>query len=202
MNLNNLSTVTMFVGLPGCGKTTLAAHLTKAALKYKKKHRTFRVFSNVPIKGALDFDWKIDFGNFDMSYSLILLDESGLEVDNRSWDKNFTRDKVEFLKLLRHYKSKLICFSQTWQDTDIKIRSMVGKLFIVRKSLIPMCTCAIPVFRKIDVDEETKDFKEIYYKDFPLLRFFSTKRILRPLYYNMFDSWECPEKPKKDFETF
>lgn len=93
-------------------------------------------------------------------------------------------------------------FSQTWNDCDIKIRSMVGKLFIVRKSLIPGCTCAIPVFRKIDVDDDTKEFKELYYKDFPLLRLISTRRIFRRFYYKLFDSWDCPEKPTKDFNTY
>ena len=79
---------------------------------------------------------------------------------------------------------------------------MVGLLYIVRKSLILGCSVAIPVFRKIDVDEETHDFKEIYYKDFPLLRLFSTKRIIRRFYYKMFDSWDCPELPKKNFDTY
>lgn len=197
IKIRDMSTVTMFVGLPGSGKTTIAASLVKYCLK-----KGIKVFSNVPIKGALQYSWKEDYGNFDMSQALIILDEAGLDLDNRNWEKNFNRDKVEFLKLTRHYKSKLVVFSQTWNDCDIKIRSMVGKLFIVRKSLIPGFTCAIPVFRKIDVDDETKEFKELYYKDFPLLRLISTKRIFRRCYYKMFDSWDCPEKPQKDFDTY
>lgn len=194
---DRLSTVTMFVGLPGSGKTTYAASFVKQCIKRKKK-----VFSNVPIKGAYAYNWKEDFGNFDMSNAVIILDEAGLDVDNRSWEKNFNKDKVEFLKLLRHYHSKLVVFSQTWNDCDIKIRSMVGLLYIVKKSIIPIVTVAVPVFRRIDVDDETHEFKELYYKDFPLLRLLSTKRIIRPFYYKMFDSWECPEKPEKDFGKY
>lgn len=197
IKVKNLSTVTMFVGLPGSGKTTYAASIVKYCLKHNIK-----VFSNVPIKGAYSYEWFEDFGNFDFGSSVIIMDEAGLTVDNRSWEKNFNKDKVQFLKLLRHYHCKLIVFSQTWNDCDIKIRSMVGLLYIIRRSLLIGFTAAIPVFRKIDVDEETHEFKEIYYKDFPLLRLFSTKRIFRPFYYKLFDSWEAPELPEKEFEIF
>lgn len=128
VKIKTLSTVTMFVGLPGSGKTTYAASFVKQALK-----RGNKVYSNVPIKGAYEYNWQTDFGNYDMSNSLIILDEAGLDVDNRSWEKNFNRDKVEFLKLLRHYHSKMVVFSQTWNDCDIKIRSMVGLLYIVKR---------------------------------------------------------------------
>lgn len=203
VNINTLSTVTMMVGLPGSGKTTFAASIVKQVIRKNKRSKVpIRVFSNVPIKGAFSYSWASDFGNFDMSNSIIILDEAGLDVDNRSWEKNFNRDKVEFLKLLRHYHSKMVVFSQTWNDCDIKIRSMTGLLYIVKKSIIPFCTVAVPVVRRIDVDEDTHDFKELYYKDFPLLRIFSTRRIIRPFYYKMFDSWDCPEKPAKEWDVY
>ena len=198
ISLNKLSTVTMFVGLPGSGKTTLAAAIIKKALKSKK----YRAFSNVPIYGAFEYSWQKDFGKADLSQSIIILDEAGLDVDNRSWEKNFDKDKVSMLKLLRHYSSKLIVFSQTWNDCDIKIRSMVGKLFIVRPSLLPFTTVAIPIWRKIDVDEEDHDFKELYYKDSIIFRLFSCSRCFRPAYYNMFNSWEAPSLPERPFKIY
>lgn len=193
----DLSNVTMFVGLPGSGKTTIAAQICKWGLKHNVP-----VFSNVPIFGAYQYSWKSDFGNFDMSNSIIILDEAGLDVDNRSWEKNFDKNKVCFLKLIRHYGSKLVVFSQTWNDCDIKIRSMVGKLFIVRASLLPFCSVAIPIWRRIDVDEETHDFRELYYKDGFLFRLFTCKRIFRPAYYKMFDSWNKPEMFIRTFEKY
>lgn len=79
---------------------------------------------------------------------------------------------------------------------------MTGKLFIVKKSLIPFCTTCIPVFRKIDVDDETKEFKELYYKDHPLFRIFSSKRIFRPSYYSLFDSWDAPVLKEREFKKY
>lgn len=79
---------------------------------------------------------------------------------------------------------------------------MVGLLHILKKSIIPGLTVAIPVFRKIDVDEETHEFKELYYKDHPILRLFSSIHIIRRKYYKMFDSWDCPKLPSKKFYKY
>lgn len=197
INIKNLSNVTMFVGLPGSGKTTMAA-----AISYECQKKGIPIWSNVPILGNYQYSWKTHFGNFDMSSGVCILDEAGLDVDNRSWEKNFDRNKVQFLKLIRHYGTKLVVFSQTWNDCDIKIRSMVGKLFICRQSLIPFVTVAIPVWRKIDVDEETHEFKEIYYKDSFIFRLFSCRRVFRPKYYKMFDSWDKPNLPSFKFNIY
>lgn len=203
LKYKDLDTVSMMVGLPGSGKTSFAAGITKWCLKQRKD--PVAVFSNVPILGAYQISWVKDFGKFSMNpcrRNLLIIDEAGLEVDNRSWEKNFDKDKVSFLKLLRHYSCKMIVFSQTWNDCDIKIRSMVGKLFIVKQSLFPFTSVAIPVFRRIDVDEDTHEFKELYYKDNLFFRLFSCRRLLRPLYYKMFDSWDCPKLPVKEYNIY
>ena len=197
ISLKDLSNVTMFVGLPGSGKTSIAA-----SISYMCQKKNIPVWSNVPILGDKIYSWKTHFGKFDMSNGVIILDEAGLDVDNRSWEKNFDKDKVQFLKLVRHYSTKLVVFSQTWNDCDIKIRSMVGKLFICRQSLIPFVTVAIPVWRKIDVDEETHEFKEIYDKDGFIFRLFTCRRIFRPKYYKMFDSWDCPKLAGYPFKIY
>lgn len=197
MKFSDLSTVTMFVGLPGSGKTTFASHLVRKC--YKKGIRSF---SNVPLEGAYEFSFKKNFGFTDLSSSLIIIDESGLELDCRSWEKNFKPNQVQFLKLIRHYHSKIVLFSQTWNDTDTKMRSMVDKLFLVKRSILPGFSSAIPIFRRIDVDEDTKEFKELYYKDGWFFRIFSTKRIFRPLYYKFFDSWDCPSLPEYEYKLY
>lgn len=198
MNINKFAPVTMFVGLPGCGKTTFASAIVKKCLKQDKK-----VFSNVPIKGAYEYNWVDDFGYYDnMRDSIVICDEAGLDINNRDWEKNFDKDKLRFLKLIRHYNCKLIVFSQTWNDCDIKVRQMVGLLHILKKSIFPGLTVAVPVFRKIDVDEETHEFKELYYKDHPILRIFSSIHILRCRYYKMFDSWDCPTLNTKTFYKY
>lgn len=200
IRLKDLDTVTSFVGLPGTGKTTVAASIVKYINKLNKKNKDhekdIKVFSNVPIIGAYSYSWD-DFGLYNMDSSVILLDESGLEVDNRSWEKNFgDKRKVEMLKLLRHRHCKLVYFSQTWNDTDVKIRSMTSRLYIVRHSLFLFTTVCIPVYRSIDVNEETHQFEEDYRKDGILKSIFSSKRIFRPFYYKLFDSWSCTSLPE------
>ena len=113
MNIKNFAPVTMFVGLPGCGKTTFASAIVHKILKLKKKGKNINVFSNVPIRGAYQYDWLDDFGyyqNFANSYCIC--DEAGLDVNNREWEKNFDKQKLRFLKLTRHYSCTEIYFSQ------------------------------------------------------------------------------------------
>lgn len=203
MNIFKFAPVTMFVGLPGCGKTTFASAIVYKCLKKKR-----RVLSNVPIKGALEYNFLDDFGLYEeFAECHCILDEAGIDANNRDWehtfsDKNKGKDKLDYLKKIRHFKSNLIVLSQTWNDCDIKIRQMTGLLYILKKSIIPGFTVAVPVFRKIDVDEETHEFKELYYKDHPILRLFTSIHIFRPKYYKMFDSWERRTLPYKGLKFY
>lgn len=203
MNINKFSPVTVFVGLPGSGKSTFAAAITSQVLSLQKKGKNIKVFSNVPILGAFEYNFRQDFGHFEeFKDSIIILDEAGLDACNRNWKDNLDDESLEFLKKIRHANSKLICFSQTWDDFDVKIRDLTGMLYILRRSIIPGFTVSIPVFKKIDVDEETHEFKELYFKDHPILRLFTSVRIFRKKYYKMFDSWDMPTLPSKQFSTY
>ena len=189
LNLNSLATANIVCGLPGAGKTTALAAYTAQFSKRKKK-----VYSNVPVAGAIPYDWKKEFGDYDMSGGLICLDEAGLEADCRDF-KNFKKSATEYLKLLRHRHNVLIAFSQTWDDADKKIKDMCGQIWICRRGFLPGVSLLIPVNKKIDVDPDQHQLTDMYYLKHPVLRFFVTKRIYRPLYYKMFDSYEAPYLP-------
>lgn len=191
---NSFSTVNLVIGLPGSGKTTSLAAITHIFTHSRASKKSgLRVFSNVPVKDAIPYSWN-EFGKYDMSRSVVCLDEAGLCVDNRAFKTNFTPERLEYLKLLRHRHDILICFSQT-SDVDLKIRAMAGQVWICTRSRIPGVTVLSPVNRKIGVDEDQHQLMDMYYLRHPFLQFFAAKRIFRPFYYGYFDSYEAPELP-------
>lgn len=109
-------------GKPGCGKTT---DLCREAIHGLKDG--WHVYTNVPINVA--GVRLIDNSNIGMwadDNSLILLDEANLFADNRSY-KSLPRQVLEYTRLFRHNKVRLILFSQTF-DIDLKFRSMAQRL--------------------------------------------------------------------------
>lgn len=114
----------MLFGKKGSGKTTF---ITKMAIKYMKKGHT--VYSTVPVPGAYKFDpQKLGQLQFEPD-SIIFFDEAGILFDNRDF-KNFSKDKVEFLKLMRHYRVTIYMFSQAF-DIDKKIRDLTDYCYLV-----------------------------------------------------------------------
>lgn len=195
LNKDKFSTVNLVIGLPGSGKTTALAAFSHVFTRDRKlKKKGYKVYSNVAVKDAIPYDWKTEFGYYDMSNAMICLDEAGIYADNRSFKTNFTPESLEYLKLLRHRFDVLVAFSQT-SDVDLKIRSMSGMIWICSKSVIPGVTVLNPVCRKIDVDEETHQIMDMYYLRHRIRQFFAAQRIFRPLYYSYFDSYEAPELP-------
>lgn len=182
-----------YFGVPGSGKTTVAAWLTKHTLKKK------RVFSNVDIKGAYKISRK-DIGKYDMSNSLIVTDEAGVEFNNRNYSKNFEDYQIDFLKHHRHYNTDLVFFSQYWNDIDVTLRRLSTRLFLLKKSLIPFFIKRKKIGKRIGIDEATKQIIDEYY----FVPFFlgGTKYIFSPLVWKMFNTHERKELEKKRFEIY
>ena len=134
----------VYFGVPGSGKTTFAAYLTKWALrenalirfcrryenaltkmilnsKYLK--RRIDVYSNVPITGAYRLDAKVDIGNFMIENAKVIIDEAGIEYNNRNY-KSFPQEAVYFYKYHRHYKVSVDVFSQSYEDMDVTLRRL------------------------------------------------------------------------------
>lgn len=114
----------MLFGKKGSGKTTF---ITKMAIKYMRQGR--KVYSTVPVPGAYGFDpQKLGRLNFEPE-SVIFFDEAGILFDNRDF-KNFSKDKTEYLKLMRHYRVTIYMFSQAF-DIDKKIRDLTDYCYLV-----------------------------------------------------------------------
>lgn len=195
--------VRLFFGLPGSGKTTV---LTSIALKEsnRRRKRYANIFTNVglAIPGVTYIDNDC-IGKYDLSNSLILVDESTLFANCRDY-KTFDKNKLAFFVMHRHYNCDIFMFSQEWASMDKRIRAITDRVYYVYKGFwtrswltsyyrIPY-GIIIPDPKKNGGDK-LGEIIQGYCKPNLFVRIFSHK-IYRPRYYKYFDSWEAPDLPK------
>lgn len=175
-----------FVGLPGSGKTTICACFAKDRLK-----RGITVYSNVPILGTLCLD-KTDFGQYMLENCEIEIDEAGIAFNNRVF---LSPQQVEWFKLHRHYKTGINFFSQR-SDCEITIRAMTAEIYLVKKSLIPYMVTFIRYPSTLQPNETRDNFTPQFGNPRKVL---DTFRVFCPSVWKMFDSWEAPKLPEREF---
>ncbi len=209
----------VYFGVPGSGKTTFAAYLTKWALhenviirlcrrfdnpvsrlilKSKYLKRRIPVYSNVPITGAYQLDPKHDIGFYMIENAKIIIDEAGIEYNNRNF-KTFSPESIYYYKYHRHYQTSVDVFSQSYEDMDITLRRLAQNFYVVRKSLVPFCVVARRIRRKVGVDEHTKQIADLYAMGIPV---FDTKRIFSPPLWKMFNSYSRKELEHKEWPVW
>lgn len=195
--------ITCFFGLPGCGKSTLLAKIAYKELKRIKKGKSkyVRVLSNYFIRGCsvLDFDM---LGKYDMSNSLILIDEISLDADSRDF-KSFSKPLKQFFILHRHYGCDIIYATQQYDGVDRKIRELTQDLYYMKKA--GPLTYATAIYRKITITEDS-EIKMGYVLP-KLIKIISDIRhtmifCFRPRYYKLFDSFDAPVLPQFNFDTY
>lgn len=192
--------VSLYFGLPGAGKTTLMVALALKAVKSKKYEH---VYCNVPIAvPGVTYIRNEYIGVFQLKNALILIDEATLFADSRD-HKNFSKQKIEFFLLHRHYNCDIVLFTQQWDGVDRKIRVITDRVYYMYKGKLTgkwfSCYYRIPYGiiipdPKKDGSEKLGDIVQGYCKPSILVRLFSPK-LYRPKYYKYFDSWDCPELP-------
>lgn len=207
----------VYFGVPGSGKTTFAAYLTKQArreslviklcrrfpnfflcrriLAGNKWKRAYPVWSNVPIKGAYKLNAKQDLGNFMIENGKVILDESGVEFNNRDY-KALPKSVIEWAKYHRHYGVSVDMFSQSHDDMDVTFRRLAQNFYVVRKSMIPKFIVIKRIRRKVGIDDTTHQIIDKYYFGIPVL---DSKWIFCPPLWRLFDSYECKDLPAKDW---
>lgn len=198
--------ISLFFGLPGCGKTTLFA---KFALKYTKKplfgeKKYKNVYGNVHmnIPGYTYIDNEC-IGKYQLEDCLLLIDEATIFADNRRF-KEFPKHQIEFFLLHRHYNCDIILFTQAWDGVDRKIRIITDRVFYVYKGVFTRSFITkyyripygiiIPDPKRNGGSDKLGDIIQGYCKPPLLIRLFASLTF-RPLYYKYFDSWEAPELP-------
>lgn len=189
--------VTGYFGLPGAGKTTFLTRIAQKELKriVKGKSPYSHILTNFYCRGCEKINYS-ELGNFEISNSLILLDEITLDADSRNF-KQFDSAHKEFFLLHRHYNCDVIYFTQQYDGVDKKIRDITSNLYFVKKHFF--FSIATKIYRTLDINEFTKDIVQGY-RFANLFERFSKNVIqvcFRPKWYKYFDSWERPApKPK------
>lgn len=204
--------ITGYFGLPGCGKTTMAAKKArqinkkikrdKIRVKYglKRKCPYDYVFTNFPCKDCYVVDFS-DLGRKNLQRACLIFDEITKDADNRDF-KHFKKSSVEGFILHRHYFLDIFYYTQNWNAVDKKIRDLTHSLFYVRKSMLPglsQFSRARRIFRDITINEYTKEivtgyrFPNIFELILDILGIIRIGEIcFRPFYYKDFDSFEQP----------
>lgn len=174
--------IKIYFGVPGSGKTTLAAKIVLGNLR-----RGIKTFSNVPIKGSLIFD-PAQLGVVDMSDGEMIIDEAGIEFNNRKF-KSLPQKTIEWFKLSRHYGIRnLHVFSQSYDDMDITLRRLADEIYVVRRTLVPFCFQTRRIMVKVGIDEDTHQIMDQYF-----FQFLGFKLYWGFHFWHMFDSWSAPE---------
>lgn len=192
--------VSLYFGLPGCGKTTF---LTYLALRAVKSGRYINVYSNVglSIPGVTLIDNDC-IGKYELRDCLLLIDEATLFADSRGW-KDFKGNRLEYFLEHRHRCADIVLFTQQWDGVDRKIRVITDRVYYVYKGVITgkwiSCCYRIPYGivipdAKKNGSDKLGEIVQGYKKPPFFIRIFAT-RIYRPKYYRYFDSWELVELP-------
>lgn len=113
------SVIRIWFGVPGAGKTSVAAWLTD-----RDRNKGIRVLSNVDIKGAYVLD-ESDLGTVDMSFGgqgcHVVYDEASIDFDNRNHSQFARTAKPKYFATHRHQSNMVDVFSQGY-DIDKRIR--------------------------------------------------------------------------------
>lgn len=181
----------VYFGSPGSGKSTMAARLASQAMK-----KGIKVYSNVEIKGCLELDPKNDIGHYDISNGLVIIDEAGIEYNNRDF-KSFSADQNKWFKLYRHARCDIVIFSQSFEDMDKKLRLLAVRYFLVERSILPKFIRCRRISKRIAINDMDSQIIDAY-QFVP----FSRRLYFGPRYWKLFDSYAMPVYPKKRWNIY
>jgi len=188
----------MVIAKKGGGKTTDIQKRTFDGLAHG-----WNVYSTARVAGARYFDAK-HMGLFDLPpESLVLIDEAGIIWHNRDF-KNFKGDLKDFFKLQRHYKLKIVLYSQSW-DVDKVLRELCDNIWIM-KNYFGCYSISRRVIRSITVVSAKEMRGEGYIADdlhYDSLLFFwcgSVRFTFIPKYIPYFDSFEVPTRESMEYQ--
>lgn len=176
--------ITLIMGLPGSGKSTLSALISK---KYHKKG--IPVYSNMHILGSryLDINW---LGRNNLEDCALIIDEAQLVYDNRNF-KNFREEWKYFYSNHRHYRVEIYLISQSFEDLDIKLRRLASRIWILQPTLLGFTHIKVQkVKQRFGVNKDGNDIITIY-----TINGLNTRYYRKKPAWAYFDSFEKKELP-------
>ena len=79
---------------------------------------------------------------------------------------------------------------------DITLRRLAQNYYLVKKSLIPYFIVVKKIYRRVGIDENTHQIMDLFKFGLP---FFDSERVFMPTLWRLFDSYDAPELPRRDF---
>lgn len=186
--------LTMIFGKKGSGKSTLMVRMA-----YEYLALGWTVFCTERLDGCIHIDYK-DIGYKQIPpHSLLLVDEVGMIWDNRNF-KDFKTEVRDWFKLQRHYKVKVVLFSQTF-DIDKKLRDLTDDMFLCT-NVLRIFSWAKRITRRVVLvkpgnDSPARIDEELAYDGLIWWPFGSRILTFIPHWAPYFDSHNCPELPEK-----
>lgn len=164
IKFRNPYTLTLIYGKKGCGKSTIAQKII-----WQHWRRGWNVYCNIGdsrMKYCEEIDASRLWEQQIKEHSLVVIDEVNLLWDNREF-KTFPKELGQWFRLQRHYKIKVILFSQT-ADADKKIRDLTDRVYLCRRFMDVLIYC-IPyekdiVYKEPDKAFDASGFMDVYKK--------------------------------------
>jgi len=192
------SNVIFLIGDCGAGKTSYAVRLAQKEMKLGNP-----VYSNMPIKGALQWDLD-DFMIYDIDKNAtIIIDEAsskGLASRGDSHKKSSTSNVIEGFTMYRHYHIKnIIVIAPSFADVIPIVRSRTSKCLYIQNSILKVFGIGMfkIVKKHVDIPESNAEPKEMF-SFIPLYRGF----YLQYPTFVMFDSFSKKELLSKTWSCW
>lgn len=176
---------------PGTGKTTYAAKIVRDNIIEQINEENKPVYSNVPIVGAIQLKSTKDLGKYLFKDCIIIFDEAGTQLSNRTWHVNLDIETIEFIKKHRHYNADIYVFSQSHGDIDNKFRELTTRMLMIKKSKVPFKLNAISIKKTMDlINGQIVEFYEWDKSD--------SFNFYNPMLWAYFNSYDI-DKTKKEY---
>lgn len=186
--------IRIWFGVPGSGKTSIAAWLARNSIKQHRK-----VLSNVEIQGTYKLE-ESDLGKYDMSFDgdgcHVIYDEAVVNgLDNRNFKEFSKSTKLKYFSLHRHMNNRVDVFSQDY-DVDLKVKGRAGSngLFHLSRFPIPGFVMYRRISKIFFIKKDDKQFVDGFkYRGLPRICY--TRSV-----WNSFDTLDmslCPKEQKE-----
>lgn len=184
----------LIVGNTGSGKSSTIACWSN---KFRNEGWS-ECYCSSECKGTVLIDpWDFEFKK-PLPHSVVFIDEIGIIFNSRNF-KDFGKRKglIEFFKKCRHYKVRIIAFSQTWDDSDKIIRELFTRITIIKR-FARLWSFQRPVAKRMDIyNSSTADKNTKKNNGGQIADFFRYKGIPRfvflPRWFSYFDSYDIDD---------